>query len=187
MVAIGSPLGLDGTVTEGIVSALHRPTRGGSDNTAVIDALQTDAAINPGNSGGPLVDLAGRVVGINPSIATASSGGFGGQCGSSGNIGIGFAIPSNTAGLRPAADHHRHGDARLPRRADRPPRAQSPATGATIASVESGGAAAAAGLRAGDVVTKIDEPDDHQLGRAGRRGPVVRPRRQGDPDYPAGR
>ncbi len=75
VVAVGSPLGLDGTVTEGIVSALHRPTSGGSDNSAVIDALQTDAAINPGNSGGPLVDLAGRLVGINQSIATASSGG----------------------------------------------------------------------------------------------------------------
>ena len=94
VVAVGSPLGLDGTVTEGIVSALHRPTTGGSDNSAVIDALQTDAAINPGNSGGPLVDLAGRVVGINQSIATAGSGGPGG---SAGNIGIGFAIPSDTA------------------------------------------------------------------------------------------
>ena len=73
VVAVGSPLGLNGTVTEGIVSALHRPTSGASDNSAVIDAIQTDAAINPGNSGGALVDLAGRVVGINQSIATAGS------------------------------------------------------------------------------------------------------------------
>ena len=81
VVAVGSPLGLNGTVTEGIVSALHRPTSGASDNSAVIDAIQTDAAINPGNSGGALVDLAGRVVGINQSIATAGSdsGGLGQQ------------------------------------------------------------------------------------------------------------
>jgi putative serine protease PepD len=99
VVAVGSPLGLNGTVTEGIVSALHRPTSGASDNSAVIDAIQTDAAINPGNSGGALVDLAGRVVGINQSIATAgsNSGPFGQQGGEPGNIGIGFAIPSDTA------------------------------------------------------------------------------------------
>jgi putative serine protease PepD len=93
VLAIGSPLGLQGTVTAGIVSALHRDLRGaGRGNAAafsITDAIQTDAAINPGNSGGALVDSAGRVVGINTAIATAGQG--------EGNIGVGFAIPSNTA------------------------------------------------------------------------------------------
>jgi putative serine protease PepD len=93
VLAIGSPLGLQGTVTAGIVSALHRDLRGaGRDNGpafSISDAIQTDAAINPGNSGGALVDRSGRVVGINTAIATAGQ--------SEGNIGVGFAIPSNTA------------------------------------------------------------------------------------------
>jgi putative serine protease PepD len=93
VLAIGSPLGLQGTVTAGIVSALHRDLRGaGRDNGpafSISDAIQTDAAINPGNSGGALVDRTGRVVGINTAIATAGQ--------SEGNIGVGFAIPSNTA------------------------------------------------------------------------------------------
>jgi putative serine protease PepD len=93
VLAIGSPLGLQGTVTAGIVSALHRDLRGAgrANGTpfAISDAIQTDAAINPGNSGGALVDSAGRVVGINTAIATAGQG--------EGNIGVGFAIPSNAA------------------------------------------------------------------------------------------
>ena len=91
MLAVGAPLGLSNTVTEGIVSTLHRPVRTGQDADAqsVIDAVQTDAAVNPGNSGGALVDLAGQVVGIPSAIATTS--------GSSGSIGVGFAIPSNDA------------------------------------------------------------------------------------------
>ncbi|MGC9665602.1 S1C family serine protease [Planosporangium sp. 12N6] len=94
VLAIGSPLGLQGTVTAGIVSALHRDLRSaGRTNSgasfAIADAIQTDAAINPGNSGGALVDNTGRVVGINTAIATAGQ--------SQGNIGVGFAIPSNTA------------------------------------------------------------------------------------------
>ncbi|MBB5785881.1 S1C family serine protease [Jiangella mangrovi] len=88
VVAIGSPLGLDATVTSGIVSALERPvTAGGEDDQSYINALQTDAAINPGNSGGPLVDSAGRVIGVNSAIASL---GLGDQTGS---IGLGFAIP----------------------------------------------------------------------------------------------
>src|SRR3954470_6699743 len=93
VVAIGSPLGLNATVTSGIVSALNRPVDVGSDgqgNSTVYPAIQTDAAINPGNSGGALVDLNGHVVGINAAIATAGQGGGGSQ---SGNIGVGFAIP----------------------------------------------------------------------------------------------
>jgi S1-C subfamily serine protease len=95
VVAIGSPLGLAGTVTSGIVSALDRPVRlagEGSDTNAVIDAVQTDAAINPGNSGGALVDSSGAVIGINSAIASLG-GGSGGQGGS---IGLGFAIPIDT-------------------------------------------------------------------------------------------
>jgi putative serine protease PepD len=90
VVAVGSPLGLDSTVTSGIVSALERPvTTGDADSSSYISAVQTDAAINPGNSGGPLVDLDGRVIGVNSAIAT-TGGIFGG---SGGNIGVGFAIP----------------------------------------------------------------------------------------------
>ncbi len=90
VVAFGSPLGLTSTVTSGIVSALERPvTAGGTGEASYINAIQTDAAINPGNSGGPLVDLRGRVVGVNSAIATVG-GALGGQAG---NIGVGFAIP----------------------------------------------------------------------------------------------
>ena len=90
VVAFGSPLGLTSTVTSGIVSALDRPvTAGGSGEASFLNAIQTDAAINPGNSGGPLVDLQGRVVGVNSAIATVG-GSLGGQAG---NIGVGFAIP----------------------------------------------------------------------------------------------
>lgn len=160
VVAVGSPLGLDGTVTQGIVSALHRPTTGGSDGSAVIDALQTDAAINQGSSGGALVDLAGRVVGINQSIATASSGsgGFGQQSSGSGNVGIGFAIPADTA-ARIAQQLIATGTAShayLGVRTSDTSSETATSTGATLASVESGGPAADAGLQAGDVVTKVD-------------------------------
>ena len=160
VVAVGSPLGLNGTVTEGIVSALHRPTSGASDNSAVIDAIQTDAAINPGNSGGALVDLGGRVVGINQSIATAgSNSGPNGQQGEPGNIGIGFAIPSNTAS-RVAEQLITSGKAThayLGVQAGTSSSTATPGAGATLASVESGGPAAAAGLKAGDVVTKVGD------------------------------
>jgi S1-C subfamily serine protease len=93
VVAIGSPLGLAGTVTSGIVSALDRPVRlsgEGSDTNAVISAVQTDAPINPGNSGGALVDAGGAVIGINTAIASL------GSAGQSGSIGLGFAIPIDT-------------------------------------------------------------------------------------------
>ena len=93
-VAIGNPFGLDRTLTTGVVSALQRrisaPNGFGIDNV-----IQTDAAINPGNSGGPLIDAAGRVIGINSQIATG--GGGGGASGEGGSIGIGFAVPINTA------------------------------------------------------------------------------------------
>ena len=92
VVAIGSPFGLESTVTSGIVSALDRPVDVGSDsqgNSTTYPAIQTDAAINPGNSGGPLVDMNGHVVGINSSIRTSSSS----ASEQGGSIGLGFAIP----------------------------------------------------------------------------------------------
>ena len=92
VVAVGAPLGLDSTVTSGIVSALNRPvTPGEADDQSYINAIQTDAAINPGNSGGPLLDMQGRVIGVNSAIARAPGSDISGQ---SGNIGVGFAIPS---------------------------------------------------------------------------------------------
>jgi putative serine protease PepD len=97
VLAVGSPLGLDGSVTSGIVSALNRSIDVGdssqrlasTQSSTLSGAIQTDAAINPGNSGGALVNTAGQLIGINTAIATAGS--------NSGNIGVGFAIPSNVA------------------------------------------------------------------------------------------
>ncbi len=97
VVAVGAPLGLDSTVTSGIVSAKDRPVVAGEtqESTSYISAIQTDAAINPGNSGGPLLDLSGRVVGVNSAIAQLpQAGGFGGRAGS---IGLGFAVPAEQA------------------------------------------------------------------------------------------
>ena len=92
VVAVGAPLGLDNTVTAGIVSALNRPvTAGDASSTSYINAIQTDAAINPGNSGGPLLDMNGHVVGVNSAIAQIP-GEFAGSV--AGSIGLGFAIPS---------------------------------------------------------------------------------------------
>ncbi|MFD6137669.1 S1C family serine protease, partial [Isoptericola sp. NPDC060257] len=97
VLAVGAPLGLDSTVTTGIVSALHRPVQAGDETgggaaTAFIDAIQTDAAINPGNSGGPLIDSSGEVVGINSAIAQPP-----GAMSATGSIGLGFAIPASQA------------------------------------------------------------------------------------------
>ena len=109
VVAIGSPFGLEQTVTTGIVSALHRQITA-PNNFAIDDAIQTDAAINHGNSGGPLLDLNGNVVGVNSQIESESGG----------NDGVGFAVPSNTVRAnRRRADRRRLGRARLSRRRDR--------------------------------------------------------------------
>jgi putative serine protease PepD len=167
VVAVGSPLGLDDTVTSGIVSALHRATRAGVNDQAVVDAVQTDAAINPGNSGGALVDLAGRVVGINTSIATVSGGSprFGAST-ESGNIGIGFAIPSNTAAtiadqlIARGTAAHAHLGVQVGSSGADSSSGSSDATGgrgAALASVAAGGPGAAAGLQAGDVVVKVGD------------------------------
>jgi putative serine protease PepD len=92
VLAIGSPLGLANTVTQGIISAINRPVTAGTlDSTSYVNAIQTDAAINPGNSGGALVDSRGRIIGVNSAIATLTSGG------TSGSIGLGFSIPINEA------------------------------------------------------------------------------------------
>lgn len=161
VVAIGSPLGLSGTVTTGIVSAEHRAVRAGGgeapgeDRSTVIDAVQTDAAINPGNSGGPLVNMDGEVVGINSAIASLGTTRGGG----SGSIGLGFAIPINQAQpiARQLTDTGSATHAQLGvhvtnvREAD----------GAGVVRVQSGGAAEEAGLRSGDVVTQVsDRPVD---------------------------
>ncbi|HEX6920131.1 MAG TPA: trypsin-like peptidase domain-containing protein [Actinomycetes bacterium] len=163
VIAIGSPLGLSGTVTSGIVSAKDRPVTagesGGSSDSAYINAIQTDAAINPGNSGGPLVDLDGEVVGVNSAIATVG-GALGGQ---GGNIGVGFAIPINQA-RRTAEQLIKTGEAQYPIIG-----ASLDGTydgdGARIASTASpngtpplvaGGPAEKAGLKPGDVIVAID-------------------------------
>lgn len=92
VMAIGSPLGLASTVTTGIISALNRPVSAGSVGAeSFVNAIQTDAAINPGNSGGALINSQGQIIGINSAIATLSSGG------TSGSIGLGFAIPISEA------------------------------------------------------------------------------------------
>ncbi len=150
-IAVGSPLGLAGTVTSGILSAKDRPVTTGLDDgsePSFISALQTDAAINPGNSGGPLVDGQARVIGVNSAIATLSGGG------QSGSIGLGFSIPINTA-RRVAEQIIRQGYATYPViGAGLDPAYQG--AGVRLASVTAGGPAAAAGLRAGDVITAID-------------------------------
>jgi putative serine protease PepD len=156
VVAFGSPLGLSGTVTQGIISAKDRPVTAGDENssTSFISALQTDAAINPGNSGGPLVDATGAVIGVNSAIASLGSS-LGSQTGS---IGLGFAIPINQA--RKTADQLiRDGKATYPVigvLVDM----NSTSGGALISdkasAILAGGPAAKAGLKPGDLITAID-------------------------------
>jgi putative serine protease PepD len=161
-VAIGAPLGLTNTVTDGIISATDRAVTTGStqDDTTVLDALQTDAAINPGNSGGALVNGAGQVIGINTAIASVASG-TPGSSSQSGNIGVGFAIPSNTA-TRIAQEIIENGSATRAflgvsaRTASETQNAEI-GTGAEIVSVEPDSAAGQAGLRQGDVVTAVGD------------------------------
>jgi putative serine protease PepD len=151
VVAIGSPLGLEGTVTTGIISALDRPVvagSAGSGQNSVINALQTDAPINPGNSGGPLVNMAGQVIGINSAIATTGS--------DSGSIGLGFSIPIDQA--KPIAEELlENGTATHARLGVGVSTPQDGTRGALIASVESGSSAEDAGLQEGDIVTKVDD------------------------------
>jgi putative serine protease PepD len=200
-IAIGAPLGLSGTVTNGIVSALNRSIQiassaapkqdqqdnggngdnspfnfwnfdqnGGGDgsgngnggqssaqSTISLPVIQTDAAINPGNSGGPLLNGKGEVMGIN--VAIASAGSSNDSSGQSGSIGVGFAIPSNVA-QRVANDIIKDGKASSgllgATVADSTSDSSATTVGALIKSVSSGGAAADAGLKAGDIVTNFN-------------------------------
>ncbi|HVW42960.1 MAG TPA: trypsin-like peptidase domain-containing protein [Amycolatopsis sp.] len=157
VVAFGSPFELAGTVTSGIVSALHRPVQAGgseSDQTTVMSAIQTDAAINPGNSGGPLVNLSGQVIGMNSAIYSPQSSGGMGQQGEATNAGIGFAIPINQA-RRTAQEIINTGKATQTYIGASVSDAQ--AGGALIQQVQPSSPAEQAGLKAGDVVTKIDD------------------------------
>jgi putative serine protease PepD len=167
VLAVGSPLGLEGSVTSGIVSALNRPItlsgaptlRGEPSPAAVIDAIQTDAAVNPGNSGGPLVNADGEVVGINTAIASLA----GASGGPSGSIGLGFAIPIDEAQrivdqlVEEGEVTHAYMGVQL---ADQAPvrqgRGEEGAQGAVIVAVEPDGPADDAGLREGDIVTAVD-------------------------------
>ena len=208
-VAIGSPLGLTGTVTDGIVSTLNRtisvassaaPKDGGDDSqgddqggfqfappdggqgqsspdqgSISLNVIQTDAAINPGNSGGALVNSKGEVIGVNVAIASA-----GGESSSSGNIGVGFSVPINHA-KRVAqeiidngkASHGQFGVSVKAKSASKTASAFS--VGAEVATVESGSAAAKAGIKVGDVVTKFNDlaiSDPNQLTAAVREQPA---------------
>ncbi|MGJ3188811.1 trypsin-like peptidase domain-containing protein [Paenarthrobacter sp. FR1] len=209
-VAIGSPLGLTGTVTDGIVSTLNRtisvassavpegtpdesqggdegfqfapPNGGQSQRTAnegsiAINVIQTDAAINPGNSGGALVNSKGEVIGVNVAIASAGSGT---SDSSAGNIGVGFSVPINHA-KRVAQEiidtgKASHGQFGVSVRSKSSTGSDSGfSVGAEVASVTSGSAAAKAGLKVGDVVTKFGDytvSDPNQLTAAVREQPA---------------
>lgn len=192
VIAIGSPLGLNATVTEGIVSTLNRtiqvassavpetpsdsapdqndgggfqfsPPGGGSDTTAAtgtvnLNVIQTDAAINPGNSGGALVNAQGQIIGVN--VAIASTGSSSSSSSQSGNIGVGFSIPMDHA-KRVAQDIIKtgtatHGQLGVTVGSTSSTGSNSSfSSGATVAEVTSGSAAAKAGLKKGDVITKL--------------------------------
>jgi putative serine protease PepD len=152
VVAVGSPLGLSGTVTSGIISATERPvTAGGQGETSYINAIQTDAAINPGNSGGPLVNAASEVIGVNSAIATLGSD-FSGVAGS---IGLGFAIPSNTA-KRIVEEIIETGQASTPIIGVNLDVNRGDTAGAVIGDVTPGSPAESAGLSAGEVIVAVN-------------------------------
>jgi putative serine protease PepD len=147
VIAIGNPYGLDRTLTTGVVSSLGRNIT--APNSFQIDGvIQTDAAINPGNSGGPLLDADGNVIGVNSQIATGSQY-------SQGNVGIGFAVPSNSA--RTVVPQLRAGKtvqhAWLGVETSAPRSGQA---GVLVGGLPTGSPAARDGLRIGDVVTEID-------------------------------
>ena len=175
VMALGTPLGLENTVTTGIVSALDRPVTASGEETDGSDttytsAIQTDAAINPGNSGGPLVDAAGQVIGINTAIASIPN-----ESGQAGSIGLGFAIPSNTAMLIAEqledggpVEHAFVGVTTTDGTADD---GSAGYRGAEVVSVEPDSPAAEAGLVEGDLVIGVD---DTPVGGAGALTGVVR-------------
>ena len=159
VVAIGSPFGLESTVTSGIISALNRPVSSSdgsnSDQGSVFPAVQTDAAINPGNSGGPLVDLDGRVIAINSAIRTSSDT----STEQSGSIGLGFAIPIDLA--KSVSKHLVKGEkvehARIGITVTNSVQEDGiTTTGAEVKDVTKGGAGDKAGIKKGDVVTALN-------------------------------
>ena len=159
VIAIGSPFGLESTVTSGIVSALKRPVSVASDgqgNSTTYPAIQTDAAINPGNSGGPLVDSTGSVVGINSSIRTAADSSLGGA---SGSIGLGFAIPIDE--VMPIVDQMINGEtpthARIGIGVGPLTGNGSLVNGAQVNQVNAGSPAETAGIKTGDVITHVED------------------------------
>jgi putative serine protease PepD len=162
VVAIGSPYGLEETVTQGIVSALHREMTA-PNNFTIADSIQTDAPINHGNSGGPLLDLSGRVVGINSQIKSDTGE----------NTGIGFAVPSNTVKsivsqlLTNGNVQHAYLGVGI----------ASASNGVEITQVRPGTPASQAGLRTGDVVVRID---GRKVTNAGELGQLVDAKRPGD-------
>ena len=185
--AIGSPLGLEGTVTTGIISALDRPVATGDESTgqsSVMDAIQTDAAINPGNSGGALVNMNGELVGVNSAIASlggGNSGPGGDGGGQAGSIGLGFAIPADQAKrianelISTGTVTHASLGVQLANDASAP--------GAAVAKVTE------AGRRIGRAAQRCAghqgrRPRDRQLRCAGRGSAVDGSRRQRDADLP---
>jgi putative serine protease PepD len=161
VVAIGSPYGLEGTLTEGIVSALHREMTA-PNNFTISDSIQTDAAINHGNSGGPLLDLSGRAIGINSQIKSDTGE----------NTGIGFAVPSNTVKsivsqlLTNGNVQHAYLGVGI----------QSVSNGVQITQVRPGTPASQAGLKNGDVITRLD---GRKVTNAGELGQAVDAKRPG--------
>ncbi|MGB3301324.1 S1C family serine protease [Gordonia sp. (in: high G+C Gram-positive bacteria)] len=154
VIAIGSPLGLEGTVTTGIISSLNRPvsTSGTDGVESVMDAIQTDAAINPGNSGGALVNGNGALIGINSAIATVN-----GSSEQSGSIGLGFAIPVDQA-MRIANELRANGKAsQATLGANVRPSTDLTHPGALVVSLVSGGAAEQAGIPKDAVITQVND------------------------------
>ncbi|GAA3751463.1 S1C family serine protease [Salinactinospora qingdaonensis] len=177
VVAIGSPLGLSGTVTSGVVSAVERPVNtgtveseedqqqdlpfdlpdqeGGSGGevrtSTVINAIQTDAPINPGNSGGPLMNMSGEVIGINTAIASTG----GAMRSQSGSIGLGFAIPINQ--VKPIAEQLIEQGQATYAAMDVTITDNQRGEGAAVVDVSENGAAAKAGLQRGDIITKVED------------------------------
>lgn len=167
-IAIGAPFGLSNTVTSGIISAKNRPVASSDGSSgsksSYMSALQTDASINPGNSGGPLLDAEGAVIGINSAIQSSGSGsGLGGAGGQSGSIGLGFAIPINQA--KYVAQQLISTGKPVYAKIGASVSLDETTSGAKItdqgasgsAAVEAGGPADKAGLKPGDVITKLDD------------------------------
>jgi putative serine protease PepD len=155
VIAIGNPFGLAGSLTEGVVSGLGRPISA-PNGFSIENAIQTDAAINHGNSGGPLLDTAGRVVGVNSQIETGGTSG--------GNVGVGFAVPSNTvarvAPVLAAGKTYEHAWLGIAG----PPATSGGEAPAIIQGVTAGGPAGAAGLRVGDKITAVGGKGVKQFG-----------------------